>query len=201
MIKQAMFEMAPQKSLGPDGFPTGFLPKILEHDRTQCMQLCSSPEERSNSASDEEVNYTDTCLIPKVTIPQMVNQFRPITVCNIIYKVLSKTFVNRLKIINKIISLYQTGFISDRSIQDNIVVAQETVHRMNRCRGKSGYFVMKVDLAKAYDMMNQSFASKVLMEIGIPNKLRQVIMNSITTENIYFMEGSERWLFRHQKKI
>lgn len=67
----------------------------------------------------------------------------------------SKTIVIRLnKIIDKIVSPYQTRFIFGRSIQENIVVAHDMVNNKHRLRGKYGYFALKVDLAKACDKMN-----------------------------------------------
>lgn len=58
---------------------------------------------------------------------------------------------------------------------------------MNRLKGRKGFFVMKVDLPKAYGMMNWNFVNKVLMEIGFPNKLRQVIMDSMITLKMYVL--------------
>lgn len=55
---------------------------------------------------------------------------------------------------------------------------------MHRLNGKQGYFLMKVDLAKAYDMMNMSFVRKVFMEISFPDNNIQVIMESISTVNM-----------------
>jgi len=73
--------------------------------------------------------------------------------------------VNRLKaLIPKLISPQQTGFIPSRSIHDNIVVAQEMMHSMRRMQGKVGYFIIKVDLPKAYDRMCLSFVAKILKE-------------------------------------
>jgi hypothetical protein len=66
-----------------------------------------------------------------------------------IYKIVSKVIVGRLKDhIPHIVSPYQTGFVPGRSIHENIVVAQELAHSMNRMNGRTGYFVIKVDLAK-----------------------------------------------------
>jgi hypothetical protein len=74
----------------------------------------------------ESTNCTDICLIPKVAQPEFVNQFQPISLCISLYKVVSKVVVNRLKdLIHVIVSPYQTGYVSERSIHENIVVAQE----------------------------------------------------------------------------
>lgn len=64
-----------------------------------------------------EANQTNLCLIPKITNPQYVHQFRLIALCNTIYKVLSKISVNRLRqLMAKIVSPYQFGFIIGRRI-------------------------------------------------------------------------------------
>lgn len=86
----------------------------------------------NNIAKIMEVNQTDICLILKVTNPTNVHPFRPISLCNTIYKVLSKIIVNRLKdLIYEIIGPYQMGFIPGRNIQESIVVAQKMLHNMN----------------------------------------------------------------------
>lgn len=86
----------------------------------------------NNIAKIMEVNQTDICFILKVTNPTSVHPFRPISLCNTIYKVLSKIIVNRLKdLIYEIIGPYQMGFIPGRNIQENIVVAQKMLHNMN----------------------------------------------------------------------
>lgn len=116
------------------------------------LYLTHNPKEILN------VNTTDICLIPKVDRPEFANEFRPISLCNVSDKVLTKILVQRLKPhIPSIISPYQTGFVPTRSIHENIVVAQELVHSKNKMRGKTGFFAIKVDLAKAYDRLKWSF--------------------------------------------
>lgn len=89
-----------------------------------------------------------------------MSQLRPISFCNVSYKVLTKIVVNRLKpFISKIISPFQTDFVPTRSIHDNIIVAQEMVHSMTKMKGKKGFFAIKVDLAKAYDRLRWDFFS------------------------------------------
>lgn len=59
-------------------------------------------------------------------------------------------------------------------------MAQVILHSMHKLKGKKGFFTIKVDLAKAYDMISLSFVDKVLVEIGIPTKLCGLIMGAIT---------------------
>lgn len=90
--------------------------------------------------------------------------FRPIALCNAVYKILSRIIVNILKgIVDYIISPNQTGFIPNRNIQENTVTAQETLHTMHHLRGKSCCFAIKVDLAKAYDRVSWISMESVIM--------------------------------------
>jgi hypothetical protein len=105
-----------------------------------------------------DVNKTDICLIPKVDNPEYITQFRPISLCNTHYKIVSKVIVERLKdCIASIISPYQTGFVLGRNIHENIVVAKQMAHTMHFKKGKEGFFAIKVDLSKAYDKLSWDF--------------------------------------------
>ena len=72
----------------------------------------------------KSINHTFITFIPKVNNPKLVSEFRHISLCNVIYKIISKVIVNRLKpILNSIISEVQSSFIADRLITDNILIA------------------------------------------------------------------------------
>lgn len=85
---------------------------------------------------------------------------------------------------NEVVTPNQFGFIPNRNIHENIVVAQETLHSMHKLKGKRGYFTIKVDLTKTYDKMNRQFFEKVLMELRLPQNLRQIILASTTLVNM-----------------
>lgn len=72
-------------------------------------------------------------LVPKVLLPESINQLRPISYCNFVYKIISKIIVSRLKgLMGHLISQNRSTFIGGSVIQDNLVVAQELIHALKK---------------------------------------------------------------------
>ncbi|GAU31911.1 hypothetical protein TSUD_270960 [Trifolium subterraneum] len=94
-VKRALFNMHPWKAPGPDGFPAGFYQKSWEVVGETVCEFVNKVWEKPSEIA--EVNQTDICLIPKITHPEYVKQFRPISLCNTNYKIVSKVVVERLK--------------------------------------------------------------------------------------------------------
>ena len=101
----------------------------------------------------ESLNSTFIALIHKIKHPKKVSDFRPISLCNVVYKLISKVVVNRLKkILAKAILESQSAFLSRRLITDNVLVAFETLHYLKRkTQGKVRQMALKLDMSKAYD--------------------------------------------------
>ena len=95
--------------------------------------------------------------------PESITQFRPISLCNVLFKIITKAMVGRLKgIMNKLIGPAQSSFILGRLSAGNIVVVQEAVHSMRRKKGQKGLMLLKLDLEKAYDRVRWDFLEDTL---------------------------------------
>ena len=150
-VRYAINQMHPTKSLGPNGMSLLFYQKyweVVSPYVTKCvLQILNS------GSLPCVLNETYICLIPKVQCPQKITEFRPINLCNVIYKIVSKVLANRLKrILPKVIGEAQSAFVLGRQITDNVFVAFETMNSIkSKRKGKTRLMAIKLDMSKAYD--------------------------------------------------
>ena len=175
-VERALNQMAPLKALGSDGMPPIFYQhywKNISANVTNEVLFCLNIGKIPSS-----LNHTYLTLIPKVKCLVKVMDFRPIALCNVLYKIISKVLANRLKkILPCIISKFQSAFQTNKVISDNILVAFESLHHMKkkkkkRKKGKNGCMAMKLDMSKAYDKVEQSFLMKIMERMGFHSRWR-----------------------------
>jgi hypothetical protein len=118
------------------------------------------------------VNETTIILIPKVDEPESLNQFRPISLCNVIYKVVSKCLVNRLRpLLEDVIYEAQSAFIPGRLITDNAMLAFECIHHIQQEKDpEKSFCAYKLDLSKAYDRVDWAFLEQVMLKLGFAHR-------------------------------
>ena len=146
-----MFQMGPTKGSGPDGMNALFYQKFWHVVGDDVVTVVL--EFLNDGIMLPALNHTNIVLIPKVKSPEKMSEFKPNSLCNIIYKIISKVLANRLKqVLPDIISPIQSAFVLGRLITDNVLVAYETLHTMHaKKKGKTGSLALKLDVNKAYD--------------------------------------------------
>ena len=117
----------PEKVSGPDGMTTFCYQKfwdIVKDDLTRMVNQFLFEGTMAHGLND-----TNICLIPKTTKLNEMTKFRPISLCNVSYKIVSKVLCQRLKnVLPQRISETQSAFVAWRQITDNIMIAQEMFH-------------------------------------------------------------------------
>ena len=180
-IKEAVFQMGPTKAPGLDSMNALFYKKfwhIVGDDVVNAVLVFLN-----NGVMLPDLNHTNIVLIPKVKNPEKMFEFRPISLCNVIYKVISKVLANRLKqVLPDIISPTQSAFVPGRLITNNVIVAYEVFHSMHaRKKGKIGALALKLDVSKAYDRVEWLFLQGIMQKLGFLEKWIERVMTCVTT--------------------
>jgi hypothetical protein len=107
-------------------------------------------------------------LIPKIKNLERIKDLLPISLCNLVFKIVSKIIACRLKeVLDNIISQSQSAFVAGRLITDNILVAYETTHFMRtRKGGRDGLAAVRLDMSKASDRVEWSFLKNMMLKLG-----------------------------------
>lgn len=144
-------QTAPLKAPRADGMSPPlyqYFWQVVDHD------VVSSILSWLNSGTlPHPINHTFITLIPKVKNPEFVHEYRPISLCNVLYKVFLKALANRLKkLLPHIITKHQSAFAKNRLISNNILIVFETLHQMkSHNSGDTSFIALKLDISKAYD--------------------------------------------------
>ena len=113
----------------------------------------------------KELNATFLVLIPKTSRADSLNLFRPISLCNSFYIIISKVLTSQiLKVLSLVIFPQQTRFFPRRQILDSIMMVHEVIHSLE-ARNRVG-FLLNLDLSKAYDRVDWGFLKAILVAFG-----------------------------------
>jgi hypothetical protein len=134
-VFEALSSLGSTKAPGLDGFTALFYKKYWDLVKKDVLAYLG--HFFLHNRLQEGQNHSFIVLVPKLSGSHIAHQFRPISLCNIAYKIISKIIANRLKVLlPKIISLLQSAFVPKRNIQDNTILAHELLHSFKAKRGK-----------------------------------------------------------------
>lgn len=189
-IFNVVSHLNPYKAPGGDGLHAAFFQSQWEFVGdafcTMVLEIFTNPGKVS------QINDTLITLIPKVDPVVNIKNFRPISLCNISYKVITKILAHRLRLLmGTLVNPCQSSFIPHRQSRDNIILAQEIFHSMRAKKGKTGWMVIKLDLEKAYDRLNWAFIKETLVDIGLPNDFINLIWHYISTPKMRILWNGE----------
>ena len=134
-----------------------------------------------NGVFDKSMNHTNLCLIPKPEHPRHMSDYKPIALCNVSYKIISKILVGRLKKhLSSIISEEQAAFILGRVIIDNVIISHEITHALKvKKRCSTSYTAIKTDITKAYDRLEWDFLQATMFKFGFDVRWIEWIMTCV----------------------
>ncbi|XP_040986468.1 uncharacterized protein LOC121234565 [Juglans microcarpa x Juglans regia] len=190
-VEEVVKQMAPLKAPGPDGFGPCF---YQNHWDVVSEEVCRAALDILNgNPIDPGLNYTYLALIPKSVNPKKVIKYRPISLCNVMYKIVSKAISNRFKLVlSEVISPSQSAFLPGRLINDNVIVAYELLHSMkSRKKGRIGSMAMKLDMSKAFDRVEWDVLKAVLTKLGFCKKWTDLVMKCGLSSLLDFYEKSK----------
>ena len=180
-VREALKQMYPLKAPSPYGMP----PLFFQHLWSTCGVVVTKTilNFLKFGISPPNFNETHITLVPKIKEPKKITDYRPISLCNVVYKIASKAIANRLKqILPSIISDTQSAFVHERLITDNVLVAFETMHHISQKKGgKIEEMALKLDMSKAYDRVEWVWLEKVMEKLGFADQMRNFIMRCVST--------------------
>ena len=190
-VWKALKQMHPTKAPGPDGMSPLFFHQywdVIGSDVISCVLKVLN-----SGVLPCELNETYICLIPKVASPKKIIEFRPISLCNVVYKIISKVLANRLKrILREVIDESQSAFVPGRSITDNVLVAFETMHCIDmRRKGKEVLMAVKLDMSKAYDRVEWSYLEAIMRRLRFHEKWIELMMMCVSTVSYLVLINGE----------
>lgn len=196
-VEKAIQSMFPTKAPGPDGFPAIFYQKYWHIVGKKTVDECL--DFLNGNKNIEDWNRTNIVLIPKNESPKTVGDFRPISLCNVNYKIITKTLANRLtSVLKEIISESQSAFIKGKLISDNIIIGHECINAIKKDKfGSRRLAAIKLDISKAYDRVEWAYLKAIMIRLGFNIRWVDLIMNCISSaEFSIIINGDKKGKFK-----
>ena len=179
-VRKTVWAMNGAKAPGPDGLQGDFYKRFW--DVVGESMVAFVQEFFTNGKLLKAMNFAHVVLIPKTGGADSFDKFRPISLCNFSFKVVTRIITARLRgHLDKMISPFQSAFVPGRWTAENTIVAREVVTTLKRKQGKGGLLGIKIDMSKAYDRVEWSFVFQVLRCFGVSEKMVGIIHQCMST--------------------
>ena len=177
-VQKAIFDMEKNTAPGPDHMPVEFFQTCWEVIKEDLMEMFEEFHEHKLEIG--RLNYGTITLIPKLKEANQIQQYRPICLLNVVFKIFSKTLMLRLEsVLERIINREQTAFLKGRNIVEGTMSFHEILHD-TKVKKKDG-LVLKLDFEKAYDKINWHFLFDCLKQRGFPDPWCKWITGIVTS--------------------
>jgi hypothetical protein len=176
-VMKAIFLMEHNKAPGPDGFPAEFYQTFWDTIKLDLLDLFNVLH--AGQLELFRLNFGEVILLPKVNQAERIQQFRPICLLNISFKIFTKVATIRLNTVaDHVVRPSQTAFMQGRNILDGVVILHEAVHELHT--KKLNGVILKLDFEKAYDKVKRSFLQQTLRMKGFSPDWRTLINDFVS---------------------
>lgn len=198
-VTEAMKQLPAGKAPGVDSIPSEFYQELWEDIESDVFNFVS--ESINQCFLEDELNMSKIALLPKSEDRLRIQNYRPISLLNTLYKIVAKVYANRMKpLLHNWILPSQTGFVPNRCILDNIFLAFETI-AWTRESGQD-LSMLLLDFEKAYDRVNWTFLREVMMRMGFHTKwITQVMSLNENAAASIIVNGEVSKTFRLQRSV
>ena len=198
-LKEVIHSFQKNKSPGPDGWTIEFYMGFFELVGEDLLEVVE--ESRRSGVIHAPINSTFIALIPKVDKVESFDDFKSISLCNCLYKIISKVINRRLKdVLSSKISMEQFDFLQGRQIHEAIGVAQEALHNLKAKNISRA--VLKLDLSKAYDRVTWLYVKMLLIHLGFDIGFVRWVMGCISmTSFAILINGATSPFFKAEQGI
>jgi hypothetical protein len=158
-VYDAIFQMKKNKAPGLDSFPAEFYQKLWEVIKIDIMALFTAFQEGSLLLF--HLNFRTIILLPKKEDAIQIQQYRPMCLLNVSFKIFTKVGTNRVtKVAHSVVRPTQTAFMPGRHILEGVLVLHRTIHELHH--RKLDGVLLKIDFEKAYDKVNWDFLQQAM---------------------------------------
>lgn len=198
-VAEAVKQLPAGKSPGIDTIPAEFYQEAWEEISFDIFNFVS--ESICQEGIAEELNVSKIALLPKSDDRLRVQNYRPISLLNTLYKVVAKVYANRMKpLLHHWILPSQTRFVPNICILDNVFLAFEAIEWT--IENQQNLSMLLLDFEKAYDRVNWTFLTQTMEAMGFNHKwVKQVMSLNINASAAVVVNGAQSKTFRLQRSV